>query len=252
MKAKEPHVTLIEYTGKGRPDEELHAAHLLAFTKATRLKMDADLLEAVKTMPWDELAAELEYMASTIRSSWEFVDVTFLVENVSRACAQQMTRTRNASFAMQSMRVVNASGADVANSIDEDKFPVERAAFDLTALKIKKVYADFVDEGVPAQDARGLLPINTQTNLVAKYNLRAFVDLVTARKSLRTQGEYYDIVHQMEAAVIEAWPWVKPFFVSRNAQAIALLEAVVEELGLEVGNGAGWNIAKAIDLVRGA
>ena len=244
-----PKVTLIEFTGKGRQDETRHAANLLAFTKATRLDLTAGLFERIQGMTDAELDDQLDYMSKTIRSSWEFVDVTFLVENVTRACAQQMTRTRTASFAMQSLRVVDATELPVANPFTPADLFFD--SYEETVAKTMQGYQDLMAMGSAPQDARGLLPLNTETNLIVKYNLRSFVDLVTARKSHRTQSEYRDIVLAMEAAVLRVWPWSEPFFVDSNDSAIKILEGVIDELGLEVGGGPGWDVAKAIDLIRG-
>jgi thymidylate synthase (FAD) len=243
-----PKVTLIDHTGKGRADERWHAAHVLIFTKATRLKMSPDLLLGIQQMPEEQMRHELAYMASTIPSSWEFVDVTFLLEGVTRACAQQITRTRQASYAMQSQRVVDASDCAVTNPFTEGSGL--HARFEHAAHEAVDEYVDLVEAGAKKEDARGILPMNAQCNLVAKYHLRALVDLVLARKSLRTQGEYAGIVRDMEAAVLEAWPWAEPFFEPKQAKAIAMLEEVVKDLGMNVGSGPGWQIAKAIDLIR--
>lgn len=243
-----PDVKLIEYTGKGRRDEQWHAANLLVFTKSTRLSMTPGLLDRIQNMPHDEIKKELEYMAGTIPSSWEFVDLTFLISGVSRACAQQITRTRTASFAMQSQRVTDVADADVTNPCDPNT--PQYAHFKIAAEAGMDRYARLLDHGLKPQEARGVLPMNVQCNLVAKYNLRSLVELVLARKSMRTQGEYADIVEQMESLVVEAWPWAKVFFEPKQAKAIAMLEGVVDELGLETGKGAGWQVAKAIDLIR--
>lgn len=243
-----PKVSLIDYTGRGRPDQEWHAAHILVFTKSTRLSMDSGLLDTIVGMPKSDLAAELEYMASTIPSSWEFVDLTFLIENVSRACAQQITRTRTGSYAMQSQRVVDVRSAPIHNPL-----PVGSKAhrdFGRRARDCVVRYQHSLDEGMSKQDARGLLPMNICCNLVAKYNLRSFVDLIRARRSLRTQGEYAEIVRQMEALVLAAWPWSAPFFEPPAAKAITMLEEAAQEVGVETGTGPGWKIAKAIDLLR--
>ncbi len=243
-------VTLIEYTGKGRPDEKVHAANLLMFTKQTRLNMTADALAVCQAMPDDERDAQLAYMAKTIRSSWEFVNLTFLVEGVTRAVAQQMTRTRTASFAMQSMRVTDVRDIGVLTpaSLDEDQVD----EWQCLVGEIRSAYSSFAAGGVPLEDARGILPLNTHCNLVVNYNLRSFADVLSARRSLRAQGEYGQIVLQMEAQVIEAWPWVAPFFVDEHSTAITMLEGVAKELGGSVGTGPAWEIAKAIDLLRKA
>jgi flavin-dependent thymidylate synthase len=223
-----------------------NAEDLLIFTKNTRLEMNPSMMEEIKSWPADKKAAELDYMAKTIKSSWEFIDVVFTIQGITRATAQQMTRTRNASYAMQSQRVTDARNIEVTN-----KVPGEAGLkFHYATETAKACYSSMVDLGVPLEDARGILPMNTQCNLVAKYNLRSLTDLVKARKSMRAQGEYTDVVNQMESLVVDVWPWSKPFFVSDKQVAIEMLEAVARRIGIQVGKGDGWEIAKAVDLLR--
>lgn len=241
-------VTLIEYTGRGRPDQQWHAADLLIYTKSTRLNMDAGLFDKIKALTDDQKREELAYMSTTIPSSWEFADVTFLLEGVSRACAQQITRTRQASYAMQSQRVVDCADAGVMNPYT-DNTQLHRD-FEYAAGQALDSYRHQIKHGGSTQAARGILPMNVTCNLVAKYNLRSFVELVRARQSLRTQGEYAAIVEDMIAEVTGAWPWVEPFFEPKQNKALKLLQEVVEEVGLSTGHGTGWKIAKAMDLIR--
>lgn len=244
-------VTLIDYTGIGREDQERHAANLLMFTKETRLNMSAEAFDNVRARTDEEMKGNLEYMAKTIRSSWEFVDVVFLIENVTRATAQQITRTRSASYAMQSMRV-----ADVRDIGVHNPFEPGTESHKLFADAVEKAlctYSILVDRfAAPLEDARGILPLNTNCNLVVKYNLRNFVDLIAARRSLRAQGQYRDIADSMFRQVVAVWPWAEPFFESEHDTAIGILENVAEELKLNVGSGAAWEVAKAIDLLRKA
>lgn len=240
-----PKVTLISTT----PD----AATLLIFSKNTRLNLSPTLYEEIQHWHQDRIDEELAYMASTIRSSWEFVDVVFLIEGVTRACAQQMTRTRTASYAMQSQRVTNASEMEIANPYpkpDDPEEPNNYDRFDQAARAAKRVYNDLVGEGSKLEDARGVLPMNTTCNLIAKYNLRSFADILAARKSFRAQGEYADIVLQMEALVLQQWPWAAKFFEPAEKIMIELLESVVKEIGITTGHGPGWQVAKVIDLLR--
>lgn len=243
-------VELIEFTGKGRNDERVHAANLLIFTKSTRLNMTPGLFEEVRGWDAAKRLAELEYMAGTIPSSWEFIDLTFLISGVSRAAAQQITRTRTASFAMQSQRVTDMSSAAVVNPFDPEAQAELHVAFDNFAAGAFVDYQALVDMGAALQDARGILPIGCECNLLAKYNLRSFVELVRKRSSLRAQGEYSDAVRDMKALVLDVWPWAETFFVSPNEKAIAMLEGVVAQLGMTTGKGPAWEIAKAIDLLR--
>jgi len=240
---------LIDFTGKGRRDETWHAADMLIFTKSTRLDLSPGLMEKVKAMTEGEKLAELDYMSKTIPSSWEFADLTFLVSGVSRPTALQMVRTRTGSYAMQSQRVADLRDVEVVNPIrpeDAERHDLYRRAVDHSL----KNYAVLRDFGVEPQDARGVLPQNTTANLVCKYNLRSFAELMIARSSLRAQGEYADIADQMKRAVIDVWPWAAPFFRPKHKSAIEILEGAVAQLGLEVGKGVAWDIAKAIDLIK--
>ena len=191
---------------------------------------------------------ELEYMAGTIPSSWEFVDVVFLITEVSRATAQQITRTRNAVYAMQSQRVTDVSQSYVVNPYSEGTS--EWFNFQESSEACMAHYNKQLMNGATFQDARGLLPINITCNLVAKYNLRSFVDLMRTRASLRAQGEYSEIAAQMKELVLEAWPWSAPFFQHPLDKAIAMLEKAATEIGVTTGRGPAWEIAKAIDLLR--
>lgn len=238
-------VEALNWTGQGHSDP-LFAAKLLIFTKETRMDMSGSW-EKVFKMSREEIETQLAYMATTIASSWEFLDVTFLIRECSRATAQQITRTRNASFAMQSQRVLDVSGsgydakssavaASIAASIDNYKF--------------------MIDNGTPLEDARDALPIGLHCNLVAKYNLRTIVDLCISRQSLRVQGPYREMVTQMKDEVLKIWPWAAPFFIPPNNKAAKLLEEVAQELrSVEGLNGAMYNglsgkLAKAADLLK--
>jgi len=221
---------------------------LLVFTKSTRLDMTPDLLTKIAQMSPEAKAAGVNYMAKTIRSSWEFVDIIFLVEGITRATAQQMTRTRTASFAMQSQRVADVS--TMAVECPFKKGTEEYTKFMHSARVAGTTYSDLLAGGALKEDARGVLPINITTNLVAKYNLRNFVDLCLARESLRASSQYSDAVKEMKRLLLEQMPWAEPFFVSQYAMAIGELEAIAKRLGIVPGEGLGWDIAKAIDLLR--
>ena len=233
-------VTLINYTQD--------AQTLLLFTKNTRLNLSPGLMDEIRSWPEEKKTEQLRAMARTIRSSWEFLDLTFLVEGVSRACAQQMTRTRQASYAMQSQRVTDVRSMHVHTPAFKDAEHAEK--YQQAVATAMNSYSSLVDAGVKLEDARGVLPINMTCNLVAKYNLRTFVDLVAARSSLRAQGEYAEIVACMKSQVLSVWPWADAFFVNPHDEAISILEEVVKSLGMQTGSGAGWEIAKAIDLIR--
>lgn len=247
-------------------EEREYAARLLVFTKATRLDMSGARFQTVMDMPWEEIEKELAYMAGTIPSSWEFVDITFLLTEVSRAAAQQITRTRFTpmdadifgSYAMQSMRVGEIEPTFYINpelsAIDENRRFIEECHEEQLDQ-----YKDAIARGIKPEDARGLLPLDTHCNLVVKYNLRQLVDMLRTREgSLRVQNEYGHIAGQMRRAVHEIWPWADIFFEPKDKKAIDMIEEVARSLkdapGLDADRKAhgelATKLAKAADLLK--
>jgi flavin-dependent thymidylate synthase len=234
-------VTLLDYTGKGSSDA-LYAAKLLAYTKNTRLKMTPEGFDAFMNKSEEEIRKEIDYMSTTIASSLEFADVTFLIQDVSRACAQQITRTRNASYQMQSQRVTDMSEVGVVMP----ETVKNKNVYAASVRGVLEAYKTSVGIGESLEDARGLLPMNTCCNLMAKYNLRSVVDLLRARDSMRVQGEYRDIAVQMKAEILKVWPWSEPFFRPKEEKAIGLIESVAARLSGEDK----ILLAKAADLIK--
>ena len=253
MKETNIQVDLIDFTGQGSsvPD---YAARLLAFTKNTRLNMAPEGIDRFMNMPHDELMSEMEYMVATLPSSWEFVNATFCVREVSRACAQQITRTRWSpmesdifgSYAMQAQRVTDMSGAPVhvPDAVKKDQGHLEHYS-DAIQTQLDN-YGTALDMGMHQEDARGLLPMHMSSNLVVQFNLRSLTELCRKRSSMRVQGEYNEVVRQMREAIIAVWPWSAPFFEPKECIASKIIEEVAAELPRELK----LKLAKAADLIK--
>lgn len=201
-------VTLISYTQ--------NAVDLLLFTKSTRLSMSPGLMAEIAEWPEEKKNAELAYMAETIPSSWEFVDYVFMIEGVSRAFTHQFVRTRMGSYAQQSMRVTEMFdytyvATDAINASREACLIVTNAN-----KAIRNAYVQLMEAGMAAEDARGILPTNIATNIVAKFNLRTLAELARSRTGGRTQGEYQKVANAMIDAVLDAHPWAEKFFFSKD------------------------------------
>ena len=213
-------VTLINYT--------VDAVELLLFTKSTRLNMSPALHLEIAAWPEVRKVAELAYMADTIPSSWEFVDYVFLVEGVSRAYTHQQVRTRAASYAQQSLRVVNADGFDYVWPRREITARARERIERLLAA-INSTYRSLIlDEGLATEDARGILPTNIATNIVCKFNLRTMSELARSRTGGRTQQEYQAVVGAMCDAVLAVHPWAERFLFPQPRDHFAELEAFAE------------------------
>lgn len=241
-------IVLVDFTGKDTPDPARYAAEKLAFTKQTRLSMKPSLVEDIASWPTERLHAELEYMANTIPSSWEFVNYTFLINNVTRAFTHQFVRTRTGSYAQQTMRVLNVVGWGYGTgpTIENDMLLDQEYQDGMRA--IGECYDKLIAEGAAIEDARGILPTNIHTNIVAQFDLRTLADTARKRASSRTQGEYRDVMDKMLAAVIEVHPWATLFFNRTFDVSAAELESVLLEVmpeGIE-----RTNAIKLLDQMR--
>jgi flavin-dependent thymidylate synthase len=254
-------VTLIDYTGKNaihiypdgsvKPDVD-YAIDLLIFTKSTRLNMSPGLLDDIKEWPLAKKMTELEYIANTIPSSWEFVHYTFMIEGVSRGFTHQFVRSRQFSFAQQTMRVLDVStGPGWDYHIGPSITPHEgkEAIYDAAMSDIDNRYKDLIAKGVAIEDARGILPTNILTNIVGSCNMRTFVELVRKRSSPRTQSEYRNVLEAMKAAVREVHPWID-LFIDRTFDKAAnelCSEIATSDLPAEVKT----KLIKLTDQMRG-
>jgi flavin-dependent thymidylate synthase len=190
-------VSLLSYT----PD----ALDLLLRTKGTRLAHGSDPATWTQEQKDDHLA----YMKDTIKSSWEFVDYTFRIEGVTRAFTHQLVRTRTGSYAQEAMRVIDARDHEVAKPLSLGKDAEVWKLWDEAIIGVLDIYGRLIDRGVPAQDARGLLPTNITTSIMAKFNLRTLHEMAKLRLCTRTQGEYQDVFREMRRLVQDAHPWVE-------------------------------------------
>lgn len=220
-------VTLIDYTGCGHPDP-WHAAHVLLFTKSTRLNLSPSLMKEIEAWSPQKKLDQLAYMANTIPSSWEFVGYTFMIEGVSRAFTHQFVRNRHGSYAQQSMRVVSMDqGYEFL--MPQRLNDLQRAEINSVNAHILKVYGELVVAGVATEDARSILPTNIATNIVAKFNLRTMSELAKSRTGGRTQSEYISVMNAMCDAVIEVHPWAAKFLFPQSRDLYKEIEDFAEK-----------------------
>jgi thymidylate synthase (FAD) len=209
------------------------AVATLIFTKSTRLSVNASGFEAVCAKIIDDPAwarSELEYMAGTIPSSWEFVDYIFVVEGVSRAYTHQQVRTRAGSYAQQTMRVTDMAEFDYVFSDRIEANPEAKFRVREVLDYIKAGYWSLTrDLGIPAEDARGILPTNIATNIVCKFNLRTLAELARSRTGGRTQSEYQKVVNGMIDAVLAVHPWAEMFLFPKGRNVFDDIEAFAKE-----------------------
>ena len=214
-------VTLINHTQD--------AENLLLFTKNTRLNLTPGLMDEIRAWPQEKKLDELAYMANTIPSSWEFVDYTFLVEGVSRAYTHQQVRTRAASYAQQTMRVLNMGEFDYIYTDKNLEDTVAKHEIDRCLEMIKDTYSRLIELGQPPEDARGILPTNISTNIICKFNLRTFSDMAKSRTGGRTQSEYQKVINAMIDAVLAVHPWAEKFLFNHERDYFTEIEEYAKQ-----------------------
>jgi flavin-dependent thymidylate synthase len=241
-------VNLIDYTGKHHADPADYAASLLIFSKNTRLEMQPGLFDEIQAWDQQKKFIELSYMANTIPSSWEFVHYTFLITGVTRAFTHQFVRTRTASYAQQTMRVLNVKGWDYGTGPTIDDSPERKERYKKAMGDIAEAYDDLIAMGAKIEDARGVLPTNITTNILMSCSMRTFVEMVRKRSSPRTQGEYRDVLNLMQQRVIEVHPWCSLFTERTFDTSAKDLDKEIAEIS---DNDKRIRMMKLVDQMRG-
>jgi|LSQX01.1.fsa_nt_gb flavin-dependent thymidylate synthase len=130
----------------------------------------------------------------------EYVSTSWKLENVSRSLQQQLTRHRiGFSYSIQSLRCI-----DLPNFAEDKKYhnPFEEGSekhelYHQKMLRVQEEYRQALKEGVPTEDARGLLPLNIYSTITFSASLRALTGMLNKRLCRKTQGEFRDVARKM-------------------------------------------------------
>ena len=149
-------------------------------------------------------------------STIEHIQISFAISNVSRACTHQLVRHRHMSFSQKSQRYVKEKGQFeylIPPTIYNN--PELKEKFENFMGEISKCYQEFVSAGIPAEDARAVLPNATSTSLVASLNLREMIHLANLRLCSRAQFEIRMLVKSMCEELIKSESWLKDYLVPK-------------------------------------
>ena len=157
-------------------------------------------------------------------STLEHINFTFAIEGVSRALLAQLTRHRvGFGYSVQSQRYVRFGSTDRSGGFDyvvPDTIVGNAEAmqeFQFTMAVLQKGYDELRSAGVPAEDARAVLPQAATTNLTLTVNLRALLDFCHKRRDKGgAQAEIVTLANELKAKVIEVEPWTRQFFEERK------------------------------------
>ncbi|MDR2178788.1 MAG: FAD-dependent thymidylate synthase [Synergistaceae bacterium] len=139
-------------------------------------------------------------------SPFEHASFTFGVDGLSRVTSHQLVRHRLASFSQQSQRYVKMDRAEVVTppSIASD---VEAyTLFREQSLAAYETYKSLVAMGIPAEDARFILPHGWETRLVLTMNARELHHFFDLRLCRRAQWEIRELARLMLGECRKAAP----------------------------------------------
>lgn len=146
-----------------------------------------------------------------LQAPLEFINFHFFIEGVTRAFTHQMVRQRTAVYVQESQRFAVKRNAkfevayppSLAGLKEDDP---QRAIWDKAVTQISRAYVQLVDSGVPAEDARGLLPTNITTRIHYHTNLRALAEHAGMRLCSQAQYEWKQVWAGMLDAIRDYGP----------------------------------------------
>ena len=192
-------VTLLKNTPQ--PEKTCALAARLCYSSVSVDELDKRLLEA-------DIKKRLEMVISSGHHSvLEHASFTFGIEGVSRALLAQLTRHRIASFSVQSQRYVKYKGG-----IETVTPPLLKKNAELSARFAKQLadvytlYNDMLDAGIPAEDARYILPNAACTKIILTMNARELRHFFALRCCNRAQWEIREMSCRMLALAKKAAP----------------------------------------------
>lgn len=153
----------------------------------------ADLTEDVSRRDVRALVRRVLSMGHV--SVLEHVTFTFGVEGISRAASHQLVRHRIASYSQQSQRYVAAEFGYVAPATVARG--AARAKFERHMKRSAVLYREMLAAGIPAEDARFVLPNATETKILVTMNARELRHFFALRACRRAQWEIRGLAMEM-------------------------------------------------------
>ena len=157
-------------------------------------------------------------MSSGHTSILEDQTLTFLIEGVDRALTHQLVRHRaGVVFQQQSQRYVEFKDGNFDYVIPKSIEVTEslKSDFEATMKYLGTMYGKFIKAGVPAEDARAVLPNACCTNIVMTVNLRQLGHMCNERLCSTAQLPIRMLFKEITKQTVEVLPFMKNFLVPK-------------------------------------
>lgn len=143
------------------------------------------------------------------QQSLEDMRIAFAVRGVSRALTHQLVRTRKAAFKQQSQR--DCWYGDMPEFRMPESvwsIPAVRNFWIGTLRRLHTAYNIAINNDVPYEDARYILPEGTTNFILCEYDLRTFIETYAYRGCVMFQDEYVFTIRAMRELLVEAHPYL--------------------------------------------
>ena len=196
---------------------KIYAACRTCYTSGSPINMyDNEVSHNVHTE--EEKLKLIKYVLSSQHHSvCEHVQLTFIIEGISRACALQLVRHRHASYSQSSQRYIEFKDGKfpyvIPNTIKGDNNA--RKLFESAMEVLSEGYHALTKMGIPAEDARALLPNACCTNITVSMNIRELMHVCNERLCTCAQEEIRTMVREMVEKVTKELPFLKKYLVPK-------------------------------------
>lgn len=189
------------------PIRSLYVAYRTAYSSLTPVEI-IDRIESERITRQQMLQFIEKRLETGHASPLEQVWFEFAISGVSRAFSHQFVRHRiGISFEQQSQRYVAFKGGEFPHTMPES---IRRAGYEEKVEEafaaLGSLYQEMLDAGIPAEDARFLIPSAAQTNFKITVNLQALLHICDLRLCTRAQWEFRKVASLMRAEVNRVCP----------------------------------------------
>ena len=165
--------------------------------------------EELDKTPEKELKAVLKQVVGFGHASvLEHASFTFAISDVSRSLTHQLVRHRIASYSQQSQRYVNLKEPNYVIPPTIAKNTKMKKAYEQTMERIWQEYNTLLELGIPAEDARYVLPNATCTNIMVTMNARSLLNFFELRCCQHAQWEIRELAQKMLQQVKKVAPTI--------------------------------------------
>ena len=131
------------------------------------------------------------------QSPLEHCTFTFGIEGISRATSHQLVRHRLASYSQKSQRYVKEGQFEyiIPPKIIENR--ADKNVYENFMKYAQETYDYFISNGIPAEDARFVLPNACETKIIMTMNIRTLLHFFEERCCDRAQWEIRHMAYAM-------------------------------------------------------